>query len=159
MSHEAVQLLKTQDAGYLRTMAAKARKDIARLEQSMVLEDDGEVGGETSILLPGMRAAANKTVFVDDLEGQDAAVLGRTVLPTDVSDDEVEETDKAKSKLRRLRSRQQAWRQDKLEALKKREQDLAAAEAALDMERARMANNVGGVNKNGIKFKRRERKR
>lgn len=159
LSQEAVQLLKTQDAGYLRTMAAKARKDIEKLEQSMVLEENDEVMGETSILLPGGRGSANKTVFVDDEDSQEAAVLGRTLDQSDGEDDEEADTDVARSKLRRLRSRQQAWREDKLEALRKRERDLTAAETALDMERARLSNSVGGVNKNGVKFKPRERKR
>ena len=37
--------------------------------------------------------------------------------------------------------------------------DLAAAESALDLERARMSNSICGVTKNGVKFKVRERKR
>ena len=54
------------------------------------------------------------------------------------------------------------WREGKIrryEALKSREQQLKLAEAELEMQRAKMSGNVGGVNKNGVKYKIRERKR
>ena len=70
LSHAAAQLLKTQDAGYLRTMLAKTRKDIQTLQQSMVLDVDDEAGGETEIVLPGVRKAGSKTVFAEDVEEQ-----------------------------------------------------------------------------------------
>ena len=47
----------------------------------------------------------------------------------------------------------------RLRALKKRESELVAAEEELELQRAKMNNTVGGVNKNGVKFKVRERKR
>ena len=43
--------------------------------------------------------------------------------------------------------------------VKKKERELAAAEEELEKQRAKMSNSVGGVNKNGVKFKIRERKR
>jgi U3 small nucleolar RNA-associated protein 11 len=49
--------------------------------------------------------------------------------------------------------------QNHLEALKDRERDLSVALSQLQHQRARMNNTVGGVNKEGVKFKVRERKR
>jgi len=46
-----------------------------------------------------------------------------------------------------------------LQALKKREQELTAGLQELNLQRAKMSNSIGGVNKNGVKFKMRERKR
>ena len=60
---------------------------------------------------------------------------------------------------RKRRRRLQELRANKLEALKKRQREILAAANALDAQRARMARTVGGVNKDGIKFKVRERKR
>ncbi|KAL1953343.1 hypothetical protein VTO42DRAFT_2997 [Malbranchea cinnamomea] len=47
----------------------------------------------------------------------------------------------------------------KLEALKKQHRDIVAAERELDWQRARMENSVGGINKNGVRWKVRERKK
>lgn len=62
-------------------------------------------------------------------------------------------------KFRKDRERAQSRTESKLQAAKKRERELAAAEEELDAQRAKMNNTVGGVNKNGVKFKIRERKR
>lgn len=60
---------------------------------------------------------------------------------------------------RKKRKRLQELRVAKLEALKKRQKEVLAAADELDLQRAKMARTVGGVNKNGVKFKIRERKR
>ena len=60
---------------------------------------------------------------------------------------------------RKRRRRLQELRANKLEALKKRQREILAAANALEAQRARMARTVGGVNKDGVKFKVRERKR
>lgn len=63
-------------------------------------------------------------------------------------------------KERRQIQRAKESRQRHLETLKEREQDLMIAEQELDVQRAKMNNTAtGGVNKNGLKFKIRERKR
>ena len=54
------------------------------------------------------------------------------------------------------------WRDNRVrhyEALKSREDNLKKAEAELEKQRAKMTNNIGGVNKNGVKYRIRERKR
>jgi U3 small nucleolar RNA-associated protein 11 len=41
LNHDVVKLLKTQDAGYLRTMAQKSKKERERIEQGYVLGREG----------------------------------------------------------------------------------------------------------------------
>lgn len=60
---------------------------------------------------------------------------------------------------RKRRRRLQELRANKLDALKKRQREILAAANELEAQRARMARTVGGVNKDGVKFKIRERKR
>ena len=61
---------------------------------------------------------------------------------------------------RRRIQRSKESRRKYLEVLKEREQDLTVAEQELDIQRAKMNNTLtSGVNKNGLKFKIRERKR
>lgn len=70
-----------------------------------------------------------------------------------------EEASKEDKLLRRLHQREQNARRAKLEALKTRERDLVDAENELELQRAKMSNNVGGVTKAGVKWRPRERKR
>jgi U3 small nucleolar RNA-associated protein 11 len=60
---------------------------------------------------------------------------------------------------RKRRRRLQELRASKLDALKKRQREIMAAANELEAQRARMARTVGGVNKDGVKFKVRERKK
>lgn len=60
---------------------------------------------------------------------------------------------------RKLRKRQRDGRESLLKALKAREKELVVAEQELEHGRARMSNSVGGVNKAGVKWKIRERKK
>jgi len=60
---------------------------------------------------------------------------------------------------RKKRKRLQDMRVAKLEVLKKRQREILAAANQLELQRAKMARTVGGVNKDGVKFKLRERKR
>ena len=67
LSHEAVKLLKTQDAGYLRTMAQKARKERERLEQDLLL------GEGKAVRVLGQSAedtVGQHTMFVESREEQ-----------------------------------------------------------------------------------------
>ncbi|KAF2839374.1 U3 small nucleolar RNA-associated protein 11 [Patellaria atrata CBS 101060] len=57
------------------------------------------------------------------------------------------------------RQKQQETKQRRIEELRKREQELKIAEEEIEGQRARMSGAIGGVNKNGVKFKVRERKR
>lgn len=60
---------------------------------------------------------------------------------------------------RKLRERTAEARQHKLTALRKQFAEIETAERELDWQRGKMDNSVGGTNKNGVKWKIRERKR
>ncbi|KAL0264314.1 hypothetical protein SLS55_000262 [Diplodia seriata] len=186
LTDDVVKLLKTQDAGYIRTMLQQVRKERERVEEGFVLDDEeGEIEA-----LKGRRVGKGKhTVFVGDREEQkgfapeewfdveDEMDLERTWnRPKKQAEkhgdaEDLEETGgqqkkaakeldgREKRALEKRREKAQQSRRSRVEGLKKKEQDLMAAEKELEDQRARMNNNVGGVNKNGVKFKVRERKR
>lgn len=190
LSVDVVKLLKTQDAGYIRTMLQVTRKEREELEKKLVMEEQGEVRA----IKDGERARQGKhRVFVENEEeqeefdpdawfGRGEQIPGRSESPTfgdlqdDSSEEEEEVTQQPKKlskkqmeaeelarrearKFRKDRERAQERTASKLQALKKRERELMAAEQELELQRAKMNNTVGGVNKNGVKFKVRERKR
>lgn len=189
LSMEVVKLLKTQDAGYIRTMLQMARKEREELEQKLIMEEQGEVRA----LKDGDAARRRKhRVYVENEEEQQefdpdtwfgrgeeipAATNDADNHWTDTSEDEDEgnaprpktlskkkleaqETARREArKFRKDRERAQSRTASKLLAAKKRERELVAADEELEAQRARMNNTVGGVNKNGVKFKIRERKR
>lgn len=165
LPQSVVQLLKTQDAGYIRTTLQKTRKERERLEQEIQI---GE--GKVRALKGESTGSGRLTTFVGSREEQLA------FMPPEVDDDdnewsdedEEEQTGKSSSKpqetkeervLRRKRSRAQEVRRNLLATIKEREHDLTLADNELEMQRARMNNDIGGVNKEGVKFKIRARKR
>ncbi|KAL5117259.1 hypothetical protein ACEQ8H_004818 [Pleosporales sp. CAS-2024a] len=190
LSTDVVKLLKTQDAGYIRTMLQMIRKEREELEQRLILQED-----EVRALRDGERERRGKhRVYVDDEEEQESfdpdSWFGRgQAMPDRKPSSEVPQFDgysededqqdaatrpKAMSKKqleaqelakkeRLLIDRRRATTQlriaNKLAGLKKREKELVAAEEELELQRAKMNNTVGGVNKHGVKFKVRERKR
>lgn len=185
LTPDVVKLLKTQDAGYIRTMLQMVRKEREELEQKLVLEE-----GEVRAVKNGGRVVQGKhRVFVDDEEeqrnfdpdswfGRGEEMPGRddaednededdedeieTTRPKSMSKKQIEAEELAKRQKRALdRTRYKARSNTafRLEAVKRREKELAAAEDELDLQRAKMSRTVGGVNKHGVKFKIRERKR
>ncbi|KAG9780836.1 hypothetical protein KCU88_g3620, partial [Aureobasidium melanogenum] len=193
LSHDAVKLLKTQDAGYLRTVAARGRKEIEKLKQ--------EVGMDAVTVAGGDGVLGKRKVFDDGNEEPgstrgkkrnsdgEVRVVGDTLVngtsgeveqqhfgtedENDVADHNPPST-KRKSKRalaaeqdaaarlraeRKKRRRLQEMRVAKLEALRQRQREILAAADELELQRAKMARTVGGVNKNGVKFKIRERKK
>jgi U3 small nucleolar RNA-associated protein 11 len=195
LSQEAVQLLKTQDAGYLRTIAQQTRRTREKLEKGYVL---GE-GKGVEVRGGGSQGKGEHVVFVRDKEEQkgfdpDTGVVepgplskasqtghGPWVDTEDVDDagtddEEAVETTAPAAKSRRVREaqaialrqarnlrkqrkREQDAQLSRLKALKAREKEVLAAEQELGLQRAKMSNSNGGVNKAGVKFKMRERKR
>lgn len=82
--------------------------------------------------------------------------------PKNMSKKQIEAQELAKREKRAFnKSRDQAQSRtaSKLQAIKRRERELAAAEEELELQRSKMNSTVGGVNKHGVKFKVRERKR
>ena len=61
--------------------------------------------------------------------------------------------------LRKLRKQGNEARASQLNLLKLRERELLVAEQELQLQRAKMGNSVGGMNKTGVKWKPRERKK
>ena len=142
LGQDAVRLFKTQDLGYVRTMRNKTQKEVDDLERRVT----------------GIRGHGRKTVFVDDEEEQE----GRMEANVDSDeDDEPAVVDLEAKKLRKLQEKEADKLESRLTVTRERLKALAEAEEALDLQRAKMAKSpaAGGVNKNGVKFKVRERKR
>ncbi|KAF7117070.1 hypothetical protein CNMCM5793_005754 [Aspergillus hiratsukae] len=199
LSHEAIKLLKTQDAGYLRTTGERIRREIEKVEQEVRVQegiqealgekkDESESEDEDEDFEfdfgpeekrgQGQRKA-RKLVFADDRREQ--RVLKKRRLQDD-QEEEDEDEDKSFGELqqqkksrrqleaerqalvearraRKMKKRAAEARENKLKALRKQYADITAAERELDWQRGRMDNSVGGTNKDGIKWKIRERKK
>jgi len=191
LSMEVVKLLKTQDAGYIRTMLQQTRKEREEVEQRLIMEEQGEV---RAVRDAARTKQGKHRVFVDNEEeqeefepdtwfGRGEEIPARKESPTfgDLQDELSEDDDETPiqrpntlskkqieaqeqarreaRKFRKERERAQERHVTRLRALKKRESELMAAAEELELQRAKMNNTVGGVNKNGVKFKIRERKR
>lgn len=200
LSLEAAKLLKTQDAGYLRVVGERIRREMERLEKDVKLQEGIQevLGGKDyDSDDDDERGKPKKVVFAESREEQ--REIGRRLEEGEDEDDEDEEMDdgeddgeesfgqqqkrreqeeekknrkKSKKELeaerqalvemrraRKLKKRAAEVRRNRLAALKKQHEEITAAEQELDWQRARMENSVGGVNKHGIKWKIRERKR
>jgi len=109
----------------------------------------------------GLERSYNRPKKILEEESQDEDGLnGPTTSPMSQKQLDVGRlASEVQSKEQQRRTRSQEAQQNLLEAIKQREHDLVAAEAELELQRAKMANTVGGINKNGVKFKIRERKR
>lgn len=195
LNHDAVKLLKTQDAGYLRVVAGRGRREISRLEEDVGMampQKDGrkiifqdEDAGRSEI---GERAGKRRKLdseTAEDGSTEDAnqeptpdstnvAPALKTVVSSGTTEALAFKSTPSKSKksliaehdamrdlraARKRRKRIGELRIAKLEALKKRQREVMAAADELDLQRAKMARMVGGVNKEGIKWKIRERRR
>lgn len=202
LSQDTVKLLKTQDAGYLRTVGERIRREMERLEKEVQLQD-----GMEKVLGNGNRKRSSeeeeededeedgdmfdtgikrrKVVFAESREDQKE--LGRELDDDDEEEDDEDEDEEAfgtqlqkqqqqkqptKKELeaqrkalqqaraaRKLKRRAAEARRNKLAALRKQYAEITTAERELDLQRAKMSNSVGGVNKKGVKWKIRERKR
>ena len=172
LSTDAVKLLKTQDAGYLRVAAQKTRNDRVKLEQVYNLSFS-EDASQNLCLLRGRLSAPNRgrVVFVDRMEAQaNHAILGENITSLELDDEEdiVERVipgyklgaaDHTKRALLKKRKRQEDTRAKKLMELDRQEKDITAAQRELSLQRARMNSAIGGITKAGVKWKVRERKR
>lgn len=185
LSNEAVKLLKTQDSGYLQTIIQRTRRAIAKLEQEIVLKKDRSVdtlggrengrtnkrvlfaedkeeqeryqdrrpniSGATSELRP--RLAADGSIDEDGSEPEPAVTKSCRVMEKEAS------ARRAEQLLRKKHKKEQDGRRLKLAALTTRLKDLRDAETELESQRAKMANSIGGVTKNGVKWRPRERRK
>jgi U3 small nucleolar RNA-associated protein 11 len=184
LSMDVVKLMKTQDVAYLRTVLQSTRKEIARLEQEVVAGDKGvkvdavskshkTVFADEGDSEPEMMSEDEDMGDLDDLADFDGfdgldnldALDGLDGTDDDMSDAPAEKPDskpltKEEKAARTLAKRKRHFmetRRNKLEALKDREDDLATALRGLEDQRVQMNGKAGGVNKNGTKFKVRQR--
>jgi U3 small nucleolar RNA-associated protein 11 len=142
LSQEASRLYKTQDLGYLRTMRNKTAREVEELERRVV----------------GIRGTGRKVVWVDGEE----ELMEKMEDGGDMDEDEEGESmDPEARKLRKLQEKEAVRIEARLSVARERLRALAEAEEALDLQRAKMAKTptVGGINKRGVKYKVRERKR
>ncbi|KAJ5711804.1 Small-subunit processome Utp11 [Penicillium malachiteum] len=118
---------------------------------------------------------SRKIVFADDRSDQQSMKKKRNQIEdADVMEDSEEETKTKKTakqlaaerqkliearRARKIRKRAVEARKNKLDALQKQYGSIQAAQREVEWQRAKMDNSVGGTNKDGIKWKIRERKR
>ncbi|KAG4255410.1 hypothetical protein FPRO04_03942 [Fusarium proliferatum] len=173
MDVETVRLLKTQDIGYIRTMRQVVAKEVARLEEQVVLtrgfdkldedEDDEDEGSDSEFdfaTAPSRPKAPRKIVFMDDEEQREETLLDlededdadKTFEGFDDDKKKEEDFERAKA-LRRLRRQ--------LENARKKLKALTDAEGELEIQRAKMAKTAtsGGTTRKGKKIMVRTRKR
>jgi len=161
LSQEAVRLFKTQDLAYVRTMRNQVRKEVETLERRVI----GFGGGSGEEVRDG-----KKVVFCESVGEVDERVGGDDSEEEEGEDEdealderEVKKQKKARTAerdLRRLQRREREKVENRLEVARERLRALTQAEVALDLQRAKMSKtpSVGGVNKEGVKFKARGRK-
>ncbi|RAH50274.1 rRNA-processing protein UTP11 [Aspergillus brunneoviolaceus CBS 621.78] len=222
LSHDAIKLLKTQDAGYLRTQGERIRRQLGRLEEEVQVQqgikaalgekeekkerktkekkggddefngfdddmdfdfDFGDEDDEEDDMISGGKS--RKVVFAEDRDEQKDLKRERLLrLEEEEDDSESDEDDDSfgqrkkqqqrKSqkqveaerqalvearRARKMKKRATEARDNKIKALQKQYKEITAAARELDWQRGRMDNVVGGTNKNGVKWKIRERKR
>ncbi|KAG6057942.1 Small subunit (SSU) processome component [Claviceps sp. LM77 group G4] len=184
LSVETVRLLKTQDIGYIRTMRQVLVKEIARLEQQVVLtrgldrlddDDDDDDGADDEdndlsdddMPMPSRPKAARKIVFLDDEEERQGTMLER--LEAEQEDHEEEEENNAPGRDKDQEENDEEFERAKnlrrlkrqLANAKMKVQAFNDAEAALDVQRAKMAKTAtsGGQSRRGKKLFVRARKR
>lgn len=193
LSHDAVKLLKSQDAGYLRVVAGRGRREIRKLEEEVgmaipqgkgrkIMFVDEDVGADRTEERAGRSGKVDSQLVADRRRDNDGSTCDtdNVSLVKDTATDArkagvsapITTMPKSKKALaakhdtlrslraaRKQRKRLAEVRITKLEALKKRQREIIAAADELDLQRAKMANAVGGVNKDGVRWKIRERKR
>ncbi|KAH7155869.1 small-subunit processome [Dactylonectria estremocensis] len=168
MDVDTVRLLKTQDLGYARTMKQVVAKEVAKLEEQVVLtrgfdnldeedqQKDDDDDSEFDFSAPLKPKAPRKIVFFDDEEQREELRQDQV----DQDEDEQPEGSPAKEgdderekSLRRL--------QRQLEAARKKHKVLSDVESALEIQRAKMAKTAtsGGQTRKGKKIMVRTRKR
>jgi U3 small nucleolar RNA-associated protein 11 len=167
LEHDVAKLLKTQDAGYLRTMLQKTHKDREKVEQEI------QMTGEEGLKLVDEKKTGpgngKHIVFVDSVEEQRAfdpkewfetdekgleKTYNRQRRKSAPAEQDQENEEEGKSRVAK-----QKERRDLLEVLRRREQTIAWAIEELDIQRNKMNNNIGGVSKAGVKWKVRRRKK
>lgn len=164
LNEDVVKLMKTQDVAYLRTVLQRAKKEVDVVEKEVVAAERGvDVGlakpadGKVVFGEDGEDVVAYPSPPVDDmgdLEGLDGDM-------SDASEEEerTQPVDKSKRAAAKRKRHALQVKQKQLESLRERVEDLSTALREVEDQKSRMGGRSGGVNKNGIKFKARQRAR
>ncbi|RKF48980.1 U3 small nucleolar RNA-associated protein 11 [Golovinomyces cichoracearum] len=148
LSQDTVRLLKTQDLAYIRTSRNKATKEVSRLEMAV----------------KGIVGEGKKVVYITD-QSNDLDQKEELCEQDDIDEKNVTEGDgdslSLDQKRRKIQRREAEKLKNRLEIARKRLKALADAEQELELQRAKMSKSptVGGVNKSGVKYRVRDRKR
>lgn len=170
MDVDMVRILKTQDVGYVRTMRQVVAKEVARLEEQVVLtrgfdkldeNDEEEADSDDEFDLPTKPKAARKIVFMDDEDEREGVIQEQL----DQDDDEADEfkgfsdKDGEDKDLEQAQALRRLRRQ--LENSRKKLKVLTNVESQLGIQRAKMAKTAtsGGQTRRGKKIMVRTRKR
>lgn len=156
LSDEAIRLLKTQDAGYLGTVLQQTKRERQKVMERAALLEAGVAG-------PGEQDAKPLDVRRRKRFDEDGNEI--TLSPAVKGEEDAEgqigngppDWEVVGAKRRRRREVQSLRR--RIDALHEKERQLGQALEAVETQRAKMAGTLGGVNKAGVKFKPRERKR
>lgn len=153
MSVDVVRLLKTQDAGYLNTVLQQTRRERDKAREEAVLlgidvnaDPEHDLGKHKKFDEDGNEVAELELFASEDDDDEDMDA------PKELLD-----ADKYRAKRKKQRTVEALNR--KIQALAQRERQLSQALDEVQLQRAKMEGTVGGVNKSGVKFKVRERKR
>jgi U3 small nucleolar RNA-associated protein 11 len=130
-----------------RTASKREKRDDTVAEKAKYQDKDND--SDLAESLPAMDTA-------DDIEPSTAkSAAPKTKKSLAAQRDALQDLRAARKRRKRLAELRVA----KLDALKKRQREIMAATDELELQRAKMARTVGGVNKDGIKWKIRERKK
>jgi U3 small nucleolar RNA-associated protein 11 len=121
-----------------RTVFAEDRQDQLAMKRQRIQKEENALDAEEEVQTSSKTGKTGKTPKQLQAERQALADARRA---------------------RKLRKRAVEARHNKLTALHKQFAEIRTAEQELDWQRAKMENSVGGTNKDGIKWKIRERKR
>lgn len=179
MDIDTVRLLKTQDIGYIRTMRQVVAKEVARLEEQIVLsrgfdklgEDDNEEeddedddDSEFDFSGPSKPKAPRKILFMDDEQQREETIEEHLDQEETARDDEAGKDDNKDEEMDSEefeRARQLRRLKRELENARKKLKVLTDAEQQLGIQRAKMAKTAtsGGQTRKGKKIMVRTRKR
>ncbi|KAK7418237.1 hypothetical protein QQX98_004021 [Neonectria punicea] len=174
MDVDTVRLLKTQDIGYARTMRQVVAKEVARLEEQIVLtrgfskldeaedqDDDDDSDDEFDFSMPSKPKAPRKIVFMDDEEQREEVIQDQMDGDEDAGDKKPDGSpDKeGDAEMERAKAVRRLTRQ--LEVARKKLKALTDVESELELQRAKMAKTAtsGGLTRKGKKIMVRTRKR
>ena len=173
LSMEVVQLMKTQDQGYLQTALQRTKKERERVEEDVLLGENGvnSLSKSKGRVVFG-DSVSSEDLFgpqknqelggIDEFEDFDSGQLTSNKILDENNETSEEESENLTPDQRTARQRNQHTldvKRRKLEALKIQEQELSIALREVEQQRAKMNGTIGGLNKNGTKFKARQRKR